>query len=133
MENSETKDCLMQLRRVLEFLAPVIWKKIANKQYDPAISLMFHTPDLTPNLSNYLAVLNKKLKVLANKANATAFIRHQEILQTILNLGEKNAIINHYLNKATHYEEREEEFDDQETDELLQIIEELNSLLISDN
>ncbi len=131
MENSNTRDCLMQLRRVLEFLAPVIWKKIANKKYDPAISLMFHNPSLTPNLSNYLTVLNKKLKELAGKANATAFIRHQEILETILNIGEKNAIIGHYLNKATHYEEREEEFDDQETEELLQIIEELNTLLIT--
>lgn len=133
MENSETRDCLMQLRRVLEFLAPVIWKKIANKKYDSGISLMFYTPSFTPNLSNYLAVLNKRLKELASKANATAFIRHQEILETILNLGEKNAIINHYLNKATHYEEREEEFDDQETDELLQIVEELNNLLINNS
>jgi len=131
MENNETRDCLMQLRRVLEFLAPVIWKKIANKKYDSAISLMFHNPSFAPKLSNYLAVLNKKLKELASKANATAFIRHQEILETILNLGEKNAIIGHYLNKATHYEEREEEFDDQETDELLQIVEELNALLIT--
>jgi recombinational DNA repair ATPase RecF len=131
MENNKTRDCLMQLRRVLEFLAPLIWKKIANKKYDSAISLMFHNPSFAPNLSNYLLVLNKKLKELANKANATAFIRHQEILETILNLGDKNPIINHYLNKATHYEEREEEFDDQETEELLQIVEELNTLLIS--
>ncbi len=133
MENSETRDCLMQLRRVLEFLAPVIWKKIANKKYDSGISLMFYNPSFAPNLSNYLAVLNKKLKELASNANATAFIRHQEILEAILNLGEKNAIINHYLNKATHYEEREEEFDDQETDELLQIVEELNNLLINNS
>jgi recombinational DNA repair ATPase RecF len=131
MENNETRDCLMQLRRVLEFLAPVIWKRIAKKKYDPAISLMFHNPSLAPNLSNYLSGLNKKLKELASKANATAFIRHQEILERILNLGDKNAIINHYLNKATHYEEREEEFDDQEAEELLQIVEELNTLLIS--
>jgi recombinational DNA repair ATPase RecF len=131
MENNETRDCLMQLRRVLEFLAPVIWKKIAKKNYDPAISLLFHNPSLAPNLSNYLSSLNKKLKELASKANATAFLRHQEILETILNLGDKNRIINHYLNTATHYEEREEEFDDQETEELLHIVEELNTLLIS--
>ena len=130
MEGNDIRDCLMQLRRVLEFLAPVLWKKIANKKYDSSISLMFHSPDLNPNLSNYLRVLNKKLKELVKKANATDFTRHQEILETILNSGDKNLIVNHYLNKATHYEEREEEFDSQETEELLQIIEELNGLLI---
>ena len=131
MENGETSDCLMQLRRVLEFLAPVIWKKIASKDYNSAISLMFNNPNFAPNLNNYLSVLNKKLKGLADKLNATDFIRHQEILETILNLADKHKIFSHYLNKATHYEEREEEFDDQETVKLLQLVEELNDLLMA--
>tara|TARA_R110001583_G_C5668839_1_gene410505 strand:+ start:987 stop:3590 length:2604 start_codon:yes stop_codon:yes gene_type:complete len=130
LENNDSADCLMQIRRTLEFLSPVIWKKIANKQYNSAMSLMFHSPNLAPNLNNYLSSLNKKLYELIKKSNAVHFIRHQEILEEILNLNDQHKIVNHYLNKGTHYEELEEEFDARETNKLLVLVEELNQLVM---
>ena len=92
---------------------------------------MFHGPNLAPNLNNYLNSLNKKLTELIKKSNAVDFIRHQKILEEILNLNDQHKIVNHYLNKGTHYEELEEEFDAQETEKLLVLVEELNHLVIA--
>ncbi|MCD9533088.1 hypothetical protein GLP27_05775 [Photobacterium carnosum] len=130
-ENNDPRDCLMNLRRTLEFLAPAIWKKLAKKNYDSNISMLFYGPNFEPNLSNYLEALRKKIATLNKKDDTNQLAEFEEILTKIINLKEKNKLIRMFLNKATHFEEKEEEFDNNEVEVILILIERLNNITLN--
>jgi len=130
-DSGDSRDCLMNLRRVLELLSPAIWTKIKNNHYDSRMSLQFFDPSLTPNLSNYLESLRKKIKGLSKDDDTGKLVRFLEILDEIINISDKNTVIRTCLNKATHYEEREEEFDDAEVERTLTLVEELNAITLA--
>lgn len=125
------KDCLMECRRSLEELSHTLWKKIANDtSLDSSISIQLRSPKGNPELSSIVNGLISRMKKF-EKTGANKFTPHKEFLEKITNTANKNRIFWDLLNKGTHEEERDEEFDRNSIDELLQYLLKFESLLKS--
>ena len=129
LNRGRSKNCLSECRRSLEELSDTLWKKIANeKSLDSSISIKLRSPKQKPELSNVVDGLISRLKEF-ERSNIFDFQEHRETLEKIKNSGNKNQIFWSLLNKGTHEEERNEEFDQRSINELLQHLLKLEELL----
>lgn len=105
-EEGRTRDSLSYIRKSFEELLNRLWKKIASKDLSAQISVGMRGPGL-PDLMSLATGLNKFLE----RKDVTVFQDALPHLAEILGQGEKNRIEWNYLNKGTHEEDQEEEFD----------------------
>lgn len=100
------RDCLSYVRKAFEEELNRLWKKIANKRLSAQISVGMRGPG-DPDLMSLATGLHQFLE----RKDVTVFKGAVPHLGEILGYGEKHKVEWNALNKGTHEEDREEEFD----------------------
>ncbi|MCF6209783.1 MAG: hypothetical protein L3K24_03705 [Gammaproteobacteria bacterium] len=126
-----TKDCLMECRRSLEELTTRLWKKIGQEGLDSSISVKLRSPNIPPDLYNLIDGLIKNIGELEKKPGINNFTKHKDCLLKIKDSSKKNQVTWKLLNKGTHQEDMNEEFDENQAGELLTLCVELDGLVKS--
>jgi len=123
------RNCLVECRHALEELAPKLWKNIAKENsLNSAVSVQLRQPNGIPELASVVDGLISCIKKFES-LKIDKFTSHKEILEKIKNAANKNPIFWNLLNKGTHEEERNEEFDQNSISELLENLLKLEELL----
>ena len=123
------KDGLMECRRALEELAPRLWKKMRTEGLDPALSLKLRAPLTSPDLYNLIDGLIGYIVQIENSPGISNFSKHRECLKKIKDVSKKNQVTWALLNKGTHEEDRDEEFDENQAKELFELCQEFEGLI----
>ena len=125
------KDTLMECRRSLEDLSVRLWNKIRAEGFDPNLSVKLRGPNDHADLYNLIAGLTAYIESIEKKPGVNNFTDHKECLLKIKDVSKKHLITWTLLNKGTHQEDRNEEFDDAQAQELLKLCLELETLIKS--
>jgi len=123
------KDGLMECRRALEELAPRLWKKMRTEGLDPALSLKLRAPLTSPDLYNLIDGLIGYVVQIEKSPGIINFSKHRECLMKIKDVSKKNQVTWNLLNKGTHEEDRDEEFDENQAKELFELCLEFEGLI----
>lgn len=123
------KDGLMECRRSLEELAPRLWKKMRAEGLDPALSVKLRAPSTDPDLYNLIDGLISYITEVEKKPGIRNFSRHRQCLMKVKDVSKKNQVTWNLLNKGTHQDDRDEEFDENQAEELLELCIEFESLI----
>ncbi len=123
------KDGLMECRRSLEELAPRLWKKMRTEGLNPALSVKLRAPSTSPDLYNLIEGLIGYIAEIEKKPGISNFSQHRQCLVKVKDVSKKNPITWGLLNKGTHEEDRDEEFDENQADELFKLCLEFESLI----
>lgn len=108
--DSNKRDCLAYIRRALENMSDLIWRKLINFEkgkYNIEIIVPLRHPSRKPDLMNVIAGLRKFLASIQNP-NLIAIKEHFEWFE---GLKTTKPVIWEYLNKGTHDETDREDFD----------------------
>jgi energy-coupling factor transporter ATP-binding protein EcfA2 len=105
-EEGRTRDSLSYIRKAFEEELNRLWKKIANKKLSAQISVGMRGPG-DPDLMSLATGLHQFL----NRRDVTVLQETVPHLGEMLGCGEKHKLEWNYLNKGTHEEDQEEEFD----------------------
>jgi len=124
-----TKDGLMECRRSLEELAPRLWKKMRTVGLDPALSLKLRAPSTSPDLYNLIDGLIGYIIQIEESPGIINFSKHRECLIKVKDVSKKNKVTWTLLNKGTHEEDRDEEFDENQAQELFELCLEFEGLI----
>lgn len=128
-KKGQVKDCLMECRRSLEELSIRLWNKLKTEGLDPALSVKLRAPASSPDLYNLLNGLAKYIGDIEIKPGIKNFSKHRICLMKIKDVSQKNPITWNLLNKGTHEEDRDEEFDENQAKELFELCRELEDLV----
>ena len=123
------KDGLMECRRSLEELAPRLWKKMRTEGLDPALSLKLRAPLTSPDLYNLIDGLIGYIVQIEKSPGIINFSKHRECLMKVKDASKKNKVTWDLLNKGTHEEDRDEEFDENQARELFELCLEFEGLI----
>ncbi|BBB27351.1 AAA family ATPase [Amphritea japonica] len=123
------KDGLMECRRSLEELAPRLWKKMKTEGLDPALTVKLRAPSTSPDLYNLIDGLIGYIKEIEKKPGINNFSRHRQCLMKVKDVSKKNQVTWNLLNKGTHEEDRDEEFDENQAKELFELCLEFEGLI----
>jgi len=115
------KDGLMECRRSLEELAPRLWKKMRSEGLDPALSVKLRAPSAAPDLYNLIDGLICYIAEIEKRPGIRNFTPHRQCLMEVKDVSKKNQVNWNLLNKGTHQEDRDEEFDENQAEELLKL------------
>lgn len=123
------RDGLMECRRSLEELAPRLWKKIRAEGLDPALSVKLRAPSADPDLYNLIDGLISYISEIEKRPGIRNFTPHRQCLMKVKDVSKKNQVNWNLLNKGTHEEDRDEEFDENQAEELLKLCIEFEGLI----
>ena len=123
------KDGLMECRRSLEELAPRLWKKMRSEGLDPAVSVKLRAPSAAPDLYNLIDGLISYIAEIEKRPGIRNFTPHRQCLMKVKDISKKNQVTWNLLNKGTHEEDRDEEFDENQAEELLRLCIEFEGLI----
>jgi hypothetical protein len=123
------KDGLMECRRSLEELAPRLWKKMRTEGLDPALSVKLRAPSAVPDLYNLIDGLISYIEEIEKRPGIRNFSSHRQCLMNVKNVSKKNQLTWHLLNKGTHEDDRDEEFDENQAQDLFELCVEFESLI----
>lgn len=123
------KDGLMECRRSLEELAPRLWKKMKTEGLDPALSVKLRAPSAIPDLYNLIDGLIGYIVEIEKMPGIRNFSPHRQCLMKVKDISKKNQVTWNLLNKGTHEEDRDEEFDENQAKELFELCVELEGLI----
>jgi energy-coupling factor transporter ATP-binding protein EcfA2 len=115
------KDGLMECRRSLEELAPRLWKKMKAEGLDPALTVKLRAPSTAPDLYSLIDGLTCYIAEIEKKPGITNFSEHRQCLMKVKDVSKKNQVTWNLLNKGTHEEDRDEEFDENQANELFEL------------
>lgn len=110
LEKNELKDAAAKCRQALECIVFNLWKKLS-KYNEGDVSVVMRSPKGIPDLSSLLDGLKKKTSKIAGLEELTNYIN--EI---------KNQSNWRILNKGTHYEENQPEFERRDIKKVLNIL-----------
>ncbi|MCF6211972.1 MAG: AAA family ATPase [Gammaproteobacteria bacterium] len=123
------KDGLMECRRSLEELAPRLWKKMKTEGLDPTLTVKLRAPSTSPDLYNLIDGLIGYITEIEKKPGIINFSKHRQCLMEIKDVSKKNQVTWNLLNKGTHEEDRDEEFDENQAKELFELCLEFEGLI----
>ncbi|MFA9559658.1 AAA family ATPase [Evansella sp. AB-rgal1] len=125
-QEGQIRESLAIGRRAFEHLVRTIWKRLS-KKYNIRINVSMSGPDRPPELmATTLGLVNYIKK---NKIE-----NHEELVSLLESLLEKEQIhpvIWNYLNKGTHDEEREEEFDRSVVKDVIELLEQIDEVVMN--
>lgn len=117
-KDGRVRDCLSYVRKSFEELLNRLWKKIGSKGYSAQIQVGLRSPGSTPDL---MAVASGLVGFLS-KSEVVVFQDVLPFLKQMLGRENTHAVEWSYLNKGTHEEDREEEFDAALVKEMLEAV-----------
>ena len=123
------KDGLMECRRSLEELVPRLWKKMRAEGLDTALSVKLRAPSADPDLYNLIDGLISYIAEIEKRPGIRNFTPHRQCLMKVKDVSKKNQVTWNLLNKGTHEEDRDEEFDENQAEELLKLCIEFEGLI----
>ncbi|MEZ9951177.1 hypothetical protein AB4395_01715 [Vibrio splendidus] len=126
----KTKDALMESRRSLEGLTNELWKHIGKQRLDSSVSVQLRQPGGSPDLYGIVSGLIKSLKEFEKKPGFFGYVPIKQILMDIQGISQKHNVTWKLLNKGTHEEDRNEEFDEHQAAALLKQLEALESEIL---
>lgn len=130
LNGGKTKDSLMESRRSLEGLANLLWKQIGNQKLDSRVSVQLRGPNAHPDLYGIISGLIKSLKEFEKTPGINTYKLIKDILAQIQDSSTRHSENWQLLNKGTHEEDRNEEFDEMQAANLIQLLENLESEII---
>lgn len=124
-QEGQIRESLAIGRRAFEHLVRTIWKRLSNK-YNFRINVSMSGPDRPPEL---MATTHG----LVNFIKKNKIENHEELVSLLESLLEKEKIhpvIWRYLNKGTHEEEREEEFDRSVVKDVIELLDQIDEVVM---
>ncbi len=118
---NQYRDCLANCRRALENILYRLWKKMA-KKYNVQVSVQLRTPESKPDIMTTAKALNKIIRKQTNGEFSEVF----PLLEELVGEKYKHSIEWNYLNKGTHDEERDSEFDRSVVRDILSLLESID-------
>ena len=118
----KTKDGLMECRRALEDLTDRLWRKLSNEGFSASVSVKIFSPGRSPDLYSLVDGLIQLLKTIEKKPGVLSFVPSREVLEAIKDKSKRHQVNWTLLNKGTHEENRDEEFDENLAYELLKLL-----------
>jgi ABC-type Mn2+/Zn2+ transport system ATPase subunit len=118
----KTKDGLMECRRSLEDLTDRLWRKLSNEGFSSSVSVKIFAPGRSPDLYSLVDGLIALLNTIENKPGVLSFVPSRKALEAIKDKSKKHQVNWTLLNKGTHEENRDEEFDENLAYELLTLL-----------
>jgi hypothetical protein len=128
-EKGLIKDGLMECRRSLEELAPRLWKKMRTEGLDPALSVKLRAPSAALDLYNLIDGLISYIEEIEKRPGIRNFSPHRRCLMNVKDVSKRNQVTWNLLNKGTHEEDRDEEFDESQAKELFELCTEFEGLI----
>ena len=127
LNDGKIKDALMESRRSLEGQVNQLWKHIQNQKLDSRVSVKLLSPSAHPDLYSVVTGLIKSLKDFEKKPGIDTYRTIKDLLMKIQDTSKKHNENWQLLNKGTHEEDRNEEFDDNQATELIALLQQLES------
>jgi hypothetical protein len=124
-DEGRIRDCLGQVRRSFEEMLNRLWRKIAGKGHNIQLELGLRAPGGAPDL---MALANGLHKYLLKK-EVIVFQETLPLLGQMLGREKTHMEEWSYLNKGTHEEDREWEFDIVLVKEMLTLVEQLDDVI----
>jgi recombinational DNA repair ATPase RecF len=127
LELSNKRDCLSNIRRCLESVTDIIWKRLINfekSKYNVEISIKLRHPSRKPDLMNVVTGLRKFIEPLGVKK----LEKINELLKWFEGVESRQPRIWEYLNKGTHEEADRDDFDNNAVRKVLEQALELEKL-----
>jgi len=122
------RDCLSYVRKSFEELLNRLWKKIGNKSFSVQIQVGLRAPGGMPDL---MALANG-LHTFLSKKEITVYQAVIPLLANLTGRQKTHAVEWAYLNKGTHEENKEEEFDPVLVREMLITVMEIDAAIEAD-
>lgn len=120
------RDCLANCRRALESLLNRLWKQLS-KKYNIQVSVQLRNPDSKPELMGVAQSLKKTIKKQTNGEYSNIL----PLLEELIGDNNRHRIEWNYLNKGTHDEERESEFDPIVVKDIYKLLEKIDDLIMT--
>ena len=127
LNDGKIKDALMESRRSLEGQVNRLWKQIQNQKLDSRVGVKLLSPSSHPDLYSVVTGLIKSLKEFEKKPGIDTYKPIKELLMQIQDTSKRHNENWQLLNKGTHEEDRNEEFDDNQATELIALLQQLES------
>jgi len=122
LDTCKTKDGLMECRRALEDLTDRLWRKLSNEGFSSSVSVKLFSPGRSPDLYSLVDGLIALLNTIEKKPGVLSFVPSKSALEAIKDKSKKHQVNWTLLNKGTHEENRDEEFDENLAHELLALL-----------
>ncbi|MEZ9200198.1 hypothetical protein [Shewanella sp. 10N.286.54.B9] len=129
--DGKIKDSLMESRRSLEGLANLLWKHIGKQNLDSSVSVQLRSPNAHPDLYGIISGLIKSLKSFEKTPGIDTYKPIKDILAKIQANSTRHKENWQLLNKGTHEEDRDEEFDEVQAKELIDLLVILESEILN--
>ncbi|MFA5016588.1 MAG: AAA family ATPase [Methylobacter sp.] len=124
-QDGKVRDSLSYLRKSFEELLNRLWKKIANKTHNVQIQLGLRGPNSSPDLMG----LANGLYGFLSKKEVSIYQDVMPMLAQMLGREHTHTVEWSYLNKGTHEEDRDEEFDAAIVKEMLELVSEIDKAI----
>lgn len=124
-DEGRIRDSLSQVRRSFEEILNRLWKKIAAKGHNVQLKLGLRAPGVAPDL---MALANGLHEYLSKK-EVQVFQEVLPLLSQMLGREKTHAEEWNYLNKGTHEEDRETEFDAVLVKEMIALVEQMDEAI----
>jgi recombinational DNA repair ATPase RecF len=124
-QDGKIRDCLSYVRKSFEELLNRLWKRIANKSHNAQIQVGLRGPNGSPDLMSIANGLHGFLL----KKEVSIYQNVTPLLTKILGKENTHPQEWNYLNKGTHEEDKEEEFDAVIVKEMLTLILEIDDAI----
>ncbi|QUM81697.1 AAA family ATPase [Moritella sp. 5] len=131
LDASKTKDGLMECRRALEDLTDRLWRKLSSEGLSSSVSVKLFAPGRSPDLYSLVDGLIALLNVIEKKPGILSFVPSKNALGAIKDKSKRHQVNWTLLNKGTHEENRDEEFDENLAYELLALLLQLDESIKS--
>ncbi|MGR5148057.1 hypothetical protein ACQKP8_16110 [Photobacterium alginatilyticum] len=131
LDAGKTKDGLMECRRALEDLTDRLWRKLSNEGFSSSVSVKLFAPGRSPDLYSLVDGLIALLNTIEKKPGVLSFVPSKSALEAIKDKSKKHQVNWTLLNKGTHEENRDEEFDENLAYELLGLLLQLDESIKS--
>lgn len=102
----------MECRRALEDLTDRLWRKLNNEKFSSSVSVKLFSPGRSPDLYSLVDGLIALLNEIEKKPGVLSFVPSKNALNVIKDKSMKHQVNWNLLNKGTHEENRDEEFDE---------------------
>ena len=116
--DGKMRDCLSYVRKSFEELLNRLWKRIANKSHNAQITVGLRKPNSSPDLMSVASGLHGFL----SKKEVSIYQNVAPLLAQMIGKESTHPLEWNYLNKGTHEEDKEEEFDAVIVKEMLTLV-----------